>query len=890
MPTTVASNHRKMAGTIFGRINAKNVYFLIDISGSMYSALKDVKEHMITAITEKATKEYDGMFNIVAFSDEVYSWASSLMPCTPRTVSIAAEWVRNLESKTSTNTKDALLFAFQDPGTDAVFLVTDGLPNDKPSFIISKVKEVSRGRPVNCFYISGSREDIPAVDFLRNLAEQTGGNLSLLTLDTFGSIKGIRTLSLLGSKISSNGLRKVTFEEEDGLSNLLYKQKEDYERKNKHTSKRVNVLESSNLAAALMTGKRVLARRDADGFYYLASVIDVVSSDVFRVKFDDCPALSARYLEQETPLENIISYEDALRNDISVGEKALVPFRDDGKYGPATVVGGYDLRNADHKEYGNQCISVSTYNGQCFEVPCGVSVKISEEMNNRIRDEIYLPESSRKHMTNGWAGSIANSKEDVANNGFSRLHHSKADRSLLRQDDSDSDLTDLFASKIERQIEEGEILLRKLYLEDENYARELGYAASMDSCDSLIDEHHRARADIDRESFRNWREKVLADTFRSSPKPTKNAWIPAEQPVESGTVEKGPVKPALKDHAKTEGYHKHRLELLNHWEKHKDAPKYSPFITQHTPLPPKKVEKATHSTSTFARARPPKRITFRTTTIKSGYQPRIRTRQLSEPRASSNEYHAFDGIPFPPSTDRKFKPAESADSWTVDKTGNAPAQPINIITNRPIEYYKNGQNNRRSDDLQGTRNAAWEKRQHDLANERAKKETIYKERQEYHRMKAEEREKVIRERIIKFREGEELNRNQSRAVREDFVRYQKGKEERAQRYKQERIDAMRERRMNKSIEDTNRERSSNEAKEKLQEGHSLRNEHRRKAFESSLDSEIVMQEKKLERLRKMHASMLNKEDTRTARAFKSRDLNDHVKDQSRQIFRASIIP
>ena len=91
-------------------------------------------------------------------------------------------------------------------------------------------------------------------------------------------------------------------------------------------------------------------------------------------------------------------------------------------------------------------------------------------------------------------------------------------------------------------------------------------------------------------------------------------------------------------------------ELLNHWEKHKDAPKYSPFITQPIPLPPKKVEKATQRTSTFARARPPKRITFRTTTIKSGYQPRIRTRQLSEPRASSNEYHAFDGIPFPPST------------------------------------------------------------------------------------------------------------------------------------------------------------------------------------------------------------------------------------------------
>ena len=29
-----------------------------------------------------------------------------------------------------------------------------------------------------------------------------------------------------------------------------------------------------------------------------------------------------------------------------------------------------------------------------------------------------------------------------------------------------------------------------------------------------------------------------------------------------GTVEKSPVKPALKDHAKTEGYHKHRLGEL----------------------------------------------------------------------------------------------------------------------------------------------------------------------------------------------------------------------------------------------------------------------------------------------------------------------------------------
>ena len=70
----------------------------------------------------------------------------------------------------------------------------------------------------------------------------------------------------------------------------------------------------------------------------------------------------------------------------------------------------------------------------------------------------------------------------------------------------------------------------------------------------------------------------------------------------------------------------------------------------------------------------------------------------------------------------------------------------------------------------------------------------------------------------------------------------------------------------------------------------MRENRRRTAFEASLDNEIKMQEKKLERLRSIHASRLNKEDTRTARAFQSRDLRDHVQDQSRQIQRAAILP
>lgn len=94
MPAVISTKQRGSANTIFGRLNAKNITFLIDISGSMYRTLDDVKEHLIRAITEKSLREYDSMFNILAFSDEVYPWASSLMPCTSRTVTIATEWIR----------------------------------------------------------------------------------------------------------------------------------------------------------------------------------------------------------------------------------------------------------------------------------------------------------------------------------------------------------------------------------------------------------------------------------------------------------------------------------------------------------------------------------------------------------------------------------------------------------------------------------------------------------------------------------------------------------------------------------------------------------------------------------------------------------------------------
>ena len=74
-----------------------------------------------------------------------------------------------------------------------------------------------------------------------------------------------------------------------------------------------------------------------------------------------------------------------------------------------------------------------------------------------------------------------------------------------------------------------------------DYLRHLGYAPSVDSettYDSYNEDRTRTVAKIDNESFRNWREKAFADTFRSTPRskpePTSIAWVPVEEAVNTG--------------------------------------------------------------------------------------------------------------------------------------------------------------------------------------------------------------------------------------------------------------------------------------------------------------------------------------------------------------------
>ena len=150
----------------------------------MYHSLDVVKEHLLETLIARSTSGRDTMFNVISFDESVNRWANRLVQSTPRTVSSASQWIHKLKCGTSTNTMGALLQAYEDDGLDAIYLVTDGLPDQRTSVILENIHRVQKGRPVHAMYITGVHSDPAAMEFLENLARETKGSLHIIRSDS----------------------------------------------------------------------------------------------------------------------------------------------------------------------------------------------------------------------------------------------------------------------------------------------------------------------------------------------------------------------------------------------------------------------------------------------------------------------------------------------------------------------------------------------------------------------------------------------------------------------------------------------------------------------------------------------------------------------------------
>ena len=168
-----------------------HVSFCVDTSGSMYGCLEIVKDNLIEVLHQHADPDGHRTFNLIEFSTDVTQWADRMVKCTPETVQVAGQWIAALKPKTGTNTVDAVVAAFSDPDCQAVFLVTDSVPDQHPERAINEILIAAGNRPLHCFYVQGGSPDQGALDFLREVAMETYGSLHVITIAHHGAIERI---------------------------------------------------------------------------------------------------------------------------------------------------------------------------------------------------------------------------------------------------------------------------------------------------------------------------------------------------------------------------------------------------------------------------------------------------------------------------------------------------------------------------------------------------------------------------------------------------------------------------------------------------------------------------------------------------------------------------
>ncbi|XP_053925121.1 trichohyalin-like isoform X2 [Cuculus canorus] len=166
------------------------------------------------------------------------------------------------------------------------------------------------------------------------------------------------------------------------------------------SSAKRDLIDSSSEASIFMRGARVLARREADGHYYLGHIAQEVkgSRERFLIEFDKSHTLK-RKLQlrmQETPLYDILHYEDARQQPLAPGDRVLAPWEAKAeRFGPATV-----LKVVENKEarlaHSRRQVLVTFWNGQTKEVSSEQALRIPLPLSERIILELQMPLAARQ--------------------------------------------------------------------------------------------------------------------------------------------------------------------------------------------------------------------------------------------------------------------------------------------------------------------------------------------------------------------------------------------------------------------------------------------------------------------------------------------------------------
>lgn len=432
---------------LFGDVLEDNVVFCIDTSGSMHNSLPVIKLHLQETLCKMAADKNKKFFNIIEFNSKVTAWADKLICSTRETSALAMEWVRQLSAQTGTNTLGALQAAFSSPHVNAIYLVTDSLPEQHRTDILDEVVSLSNGRPVHCICITDSVPETALTDFLEDLAVETFGSLQIIQVSAHGYVERVTPVYAANHGqdkmlITPSGGR-YTPQKSCSLTSTLQVDP-DYWKSYRYLGHpyfhpsfhnypiwpyypfcwpnrylygskawsrfyparsflkdQQNEIEAilTPGAGSLLIGKKVLARRHEDGFFYLGSVQSQILLNQFLVAFGPCKHgdfLDTTY--QETEVFDIIDYNEAARHSILTGDYVLAPWEPEGeKFRPGKVIYGQETRHSEPRSKDSK-LTISFDNGIVANINPDIVVWIPKEFYNRVKMELQMPSSARRYI------------------------------------------------------------------------------------------------------------------------------------------------------------------------------------------------------------------------------------------------------------------------------------------------------------------------------------------------------------------------------------------------------------------------------------------------------------------------------------------------------------
>lgn len=176
MTVAVNSFHQRIdwlnkgSRALFGTVIEDQIYILIDTSASMLPSIQYLKDKLFLLMQEQI--RHKKKFNLISFNSKATAWQNRLTDISELSLKGAWKWIQGLSCWGSTNTYAALQHALSDPGTQAIYLLTDGRPDQPPKSIIAQV-QMHHTVPVHA--ISFNCNDKEANEFLFDLAKATGG-------------------------------------------------------------------------------------------------------------------------------------------------------------------------------------------------------------------------------------------------------------------------------------------------------------------------------------------------------------------------------------------------------------------------------------------------------------------------------------------------------------------------------------------------------------------------------------------------------------------------------------------------------------------------------------------------------------------------------------------